>query len=392
MKKSLLIALGSASFFGLSAQKFVSTTPSNKIAVVEEFTGKTCGYCPDGHKRVDELIAANPGKVIGINVHAGSYASGTPNYRCSLSTSADYGQSLYQYTGVNLTGFPAGTVNRTLFSGHSQNTSNPGTAMSRGSFATTAAMVFAESSPVNVALKANYDIVKKLLYVQVEVYYTATEANATNKITVGLMQDNIWGPQSSGSTYPAKWDASKPVGSQYRHMKMLRAIITDSQWGDDINTTTTGSLFSKTYVYSMPDKIGDVDVDPTELSVYAVIAQNEQIILTGTKEHVVVSQGELDPTNPENVLSVNNAGLETGTGLFPNPATENTFISINASVSEVAQVKIVNIAGMEVSSFETEINAGNNQVKVDLSNLGSGYYFVELGRNGNVERLPLIVK
>jgi len=32
--------------FTLHAQTFVSTTPSNKNVIFEEFTGKNCGYCP----------------------------------------------------------------------------------------------------------------------------------------------------------------------------------------------------------------------------------------------------------------------------------------------------------------------------------------------------------
>ena len=36
------------------AQTIVSTTPENKNAILEEFTGIYCVYCPDGH-----LIANN---------------------------------------------------------------------------------------------------------------------------------------------------------------------------------------------------------------------------------------------------------------------------------------------------------------------------------------------
>ena len=48
MKKNLLIILIALPFFAIS-QTFVSTTPENKNVILEEFTGITCVYCPDGH-------------------------------------------------------------------------------------------------------------------------------------------------------------------------------------------------------------------------------------------------------------------------------------------------------------------------------------------------------
>ncbi|MBR4803636.1 MAG: hypothetical protein IK032_03260, partial [Bacteroidales bacterium] len=77
MKKNILII---AMFvFGTMAyaQTFVSTTPSTKKVLIEEFTGINCGWCPDGHRIVNELMAAHPGSVFGINIHAGGYAANT---------------------------------------------------------------------------------------------------------------------------------------------------------------------------------------------------------------------------------------------------------------------------------------------------------------------------
>ena len=32
-----------------SAQTLVNTTPENRTALLEDFTGINCGYCPEGH-------------------------------------------------------------------------------------------------------------------------------------------------------------------------------------------------------------------------------------------------------------------------------------------------------------------------------------------------------
>ena len=109
MKKILLIlALVSVAFFAYS-QTFVSTTPANKNVILEEYTGMNCPYCPDGHKIAQELMAANPDRLFAINIHQGSFANGTPNYK------TQWGDALANQTG--LTGYPSGTINRHVFSG-----------------------------------------------------------------------------------------------------------------------------------------------------------------------------------------------------------------------------------------------------------------------------------
>ena len=74
MKKNLLIILIALPFFAIS-QTFVSTTPENKNVILEEFTGITCVYCPDGHRIAQDLHDANPNDVFLINIHTGGYAS-----------------------------------------------------------------------------------------------------------------------------------------------------------------------------------------------------------------------------------------------------------------------------------------------------------------------------
>ena len=48
MKRILLFTLTIGTLIA-SAQTFVSTTPENKNVILEEFTGISCGFCPDGH-------------------------------------------------------------------------------------------------------------------------------------------------------------------------------------------------------------------------------------------------------------------------------------------------------------------------------------------------------
>ena len=113
--KKLLILL-SFLYINLNAQTLVDTLLHNKNVVLEEFTGIHCGYCPDGHVIAQSIHAAYPQRTSLINVHTGGYANpsvGEPDFRTV------FGSSLSSQS--NVSGYPAGTINRHLFFNLSQN-------------------------------------------------------------------------------------------------------------------------------------------------------------------------------------------------------------------------------------------------------------------------------
>ena len=54
-----------AATFTMNAQQYVSTEPANRNVILEEFTGRGCGYCTDGHRIANQIMANNPGKSVG---------------------------------------------------------------------------------------------------------------------------------------------------------------------------------------------------------------------------------------------------------------------------------------------------------------------------------------
>ena len=246
-------------------QPFVSKTASNKNVIIEEFTGVNCGYCPDGHRIVNELMAANPNRVWGINIHTGQYA---------VRYSTTWGSALAAQTG--LTGYPSGTVNRHIFSGTK-------TALNRGTWSAAANQIMAEPAPVNVAARCTINRSTRVMTVEVEAYYTSTSNVGKNYLNVAVLQNNILGPQNGGSSY----NPTQMEGSQYRHMHMLRDLLS-GQWGDDITTTSAGSLFSKKYTYTVPATIADEAMVLDDLEVVVFITESHQEILNGCKASIVL--------------------------------------------------------------------------------------------------------
>ena len=322
----LLVACYSATLF---AQCFVSTTPSNKNVILEEYTGTNCQYCPDGHKIADNIAKNNPGRAWSINIHQGGFSGNNPQYK------TDWANPLAAQYNVNNFGYPCGTVNR-------------GTSvLGRGSWTSASNQILSQPSPVNVAAKGYINTSNRKLILVVEVYYTGNAAETTNKLNVAMLQNNIMGPQSGGSTYyPEMW-----IGGQYKHNHMLRDLIT-GQWGIDIPTTTAGSFWTHTFEYNIPEYIayyGSTANTPlvvlADLEFLVFVAENQKTILSGTK-------AELEFTPPT---------LYTVTG----SAGANGTISPEGAKSYVATT-------CALYTFTPEQNYIVDKVYVDAAEVGTG--------------------
>ena len=375
MKKLLLsITICALAVFGLYAQneQFVPTTPSNKNVVLEEYTGINCGFCPDGHRIANQIASAHPGRVFVINVHAGSYAANT--------YTTQFGNALANQTGLD--GYPSGTVNRHVFSGSV-------TAMGRGDWTSASNTILNQSSPVNIAARGTLDWTTRELNITVQLYYTANEANSTNKLNVAILQDNVIGSQSGASYNP-----SQQVGNQYRHMHMLRHLIT-GQWGEEINTTTAGSFVEKTYSYTIPDNLGSpnaIAAKLEDLQFVAFVAQGQQEILTGCEVEIEninmpTLSARVDGVNNVEILdcstdarvntTVTNIGSDPITSLtlqysvangtpmtydwtgniasLANETIELPTLTINTNTNQVVKVKVVNANGQAFESNEVSL-------------------------------------
>ncbi|MFA6951063.1 MAG: Omp28-related outer membrane protein [Lentimicrobiaceae bacterium] len=264
MRKIFTLLVLSVCFtFGLSAQVLVGTNPMHKNAILEEFTGIHCGYCPDGHAIAQSIIDNNPGRAFTIALHQGSFASpatGEPDYRTI------FGDPLANQTG--LTGYPSGTVNRHLFSGSA-------TALGRGAWSAACDQIMKEVSPVNIGISSQYEASTRQLTIQVELYYTSNAITTSNFINVALTQDSIYGPQTNGG-----------AGNNYRHMHMLRHMIT-GQWGDEVTTTTLGSIVSRTYTYTVPEAYNNIPAVVENMKVVAFVTKDHQEIYTGDQVNAI---------------------------------------------------------------------------------------------------------
>lgn len=271
MKRKMMLVGMMLTAFAASAQTFVSTQPGKRNALIEEYTGVNCQYCPLGHKATDQTVEAFPGRVFAINIHQGTFAS---------RFTTQWGNALAGQASIS--GYPSSTLSRHAFFGNSIHI-DPGQAYS------CAAEILEMDAPVNVAATVDIDPQSRLMVVKVEAYYTADANGGTNMLNVALVQDNVLYYQAGASSYYPE----NMVNGEYQHKHILRDLLT-GQWGDTIHQTTAGSFFTKEYAYVIPPQIGDLEVpDVDDLSVVVFVCEGRKEVLnaceairTGDKAYI----------------------------------------------------------------------------------------------------------
>ena len=323
MKKfTFLMCAVFACLLQVNAQQFVSTDPQNRNAVIEEFTGRNCGYCPDGHVIANQIVHSNPGRVWAVNIHAGGYApTSYPNFNTGVSTTI--------CNGFQVTGFPAGVVNRSTAQ-----------AQGRGSWQSLTNQQLQQAAECNVAGQVVINPVTRLAKITVEVYYTANSASANNYLTIVMLQDSIWGSQSGGSSNPDQY-----VNGQYCHMHILRDAIT-ADWGDEIAPTTAGTLITKEYVYEIPASIGSpngVEVDLENILFLAYVEEKQQ----GATYRPILNVNELTMTQ----------GTEEA--IYPIISNVAAASGISCSTTRTLKLDLVNGGLDELTSLKYQVKVGN---------------------------------
>lgn len=387
MKKDLFTVLLASATGSIFAQLPVSTAPQNKKVVLEEFTGIYCGYCPDGHSIANSIYNADPANVVLINIHSGGYANvatGEPDLKTPEGTAID------GMPGMGITGYPAGTVNRTVLSGSSM-------AGSRGSWTGWANTIKAQSAYCNVALQGTLNATTRVLTVNAEVYYTANSPATTNSLSIVLLEDDVLGPQHNYGN-PLYNASNYNVDASYNHNHVLRKALTPT-FGLTIPTTTTGTTFTTSVSYTVPATYGaSGKTNPCvlgNLTLAAFVTETKSVTINGNHGPITITNiantldagvgslnadaevciGNLSPsymvlTNAGStaitsaVLSYSATGGATQTFNFAGniPALTHTVIGIPSYSFAAAATNTLNIAITSVNGGSADPVTANNTV------------------------------
>ncbi|MGB1294816.1 MAG: Omp28-related outer membrane protein [Flavobacteriales bacterium] len=253
------------------AQLPVSTEPQLRNVILEEFTGIYCSFCPDGHRIANELVDSNPNRVFPINIHTGTFAApnsfGDPDFRTIFGDSIGY--------LCNVGSYPSAIINRSLLPG--LGSGNP-TVVDRNSWGYALNPMLLDTSYVNIAMEATVNVITRKLDIEVEMFFTGTAPSDVN-FNIALLQNNISGPQVNGLHFNPDQVA---FDGSYLHQHALRHLIT-GQWGEVIDTTSVGTLITRTYSYTVPANYNSIDCSLGDIELVGFIADGKKNIVTGAK-------------------------------------------------------------------------------------------------------------
>lgn len=70
------------------------------------------------------------------------------------------------------------------------------------------------------------------------------------------------------------------------------------------------------------------------------------------------------------------------TELYPNPVEDFSHLAYNSSCDKNIKMKVFDIRGQVILEKDEQVKRGNNDIRLDLSNLSKGIYFLQLGDAG----------
>ncbi len=194
----------------------ITTCQTNRVVLVEEFTGIKCVNCPTGSEKLKQISEQNVGKVIVIGVHAGFFAQNVNGFDLR---SAD-GQSLEQFLGP-VQGYPAATINRKTFEGESQ------LPLGQSQWAGLISDEICQPPIAELAINSTYNSSDSMASIIVDIskgQFFNEQLQHDLAVTILITESNIIGYQTipSGTDY------------NYVHKHVLRDILSTDFKGDII--------------------------------------------------------------------------------------------------------------------------------------------------------------
>lgn len=438
MKTKLLLLVFSLISVMLYSQDYVSTEPQNKNAIIEEFTGVRCGYCPQGHQILHDILETYPDQAFAVGYHPSNSSFCVPHNSTDPDFRRDFPNAFFNtsYCGTNPF-MPGAFVQRKKWTSNER-------LRSRGSWMSHTQQVIAEPSPLNVGLTSSYDIFNDEIQITAEFYFTETVENDLT-FYVLMSENGLVAQQSSG-------------GTNYVHYHVFREAFTN-QWGNPIANTNTGDY--KKFQYTFNNDETGYNLMSCELIAFVYDTDNEVVIsgigadvgestyvkpeagfsgqdtIVPIEESVkFIDESSFAPTdfewffeggdpetsnerNPEvtynepgiydvQLIVENPAGSDTllredyievydpvgirnaempEINIYPNPSNDVVNIKLN-TLNDIKDIVIFNISGEEIVRIVPE----SLNTAVDLIDYSKGVYFVQMNTQLGVETEKLIIK
>jgi hypothetical protein len=361
---------------------------ASKKALLEEGTGGWCGFCPDGHIAMRDILKNNK-NVIGAVHHNGD---------SMVTAEGNIINTAYAF------GYPYGMLDRTMFSDQTE------VAIDRSIWKDYIVQQLNASTPLGVTISRTYNPATREISITANVK-AEDYLSGDIRLNIFICEDKVRGTDiKSNYTQHSYYshEMQSPAGGEghelypepeyfvgYFHNHCVRAVLTGA-WGDSTvipATVTPNQTFSKVYNYTLPEVINvgytDASINTKFQSTETGPARNkaDDTYIVAFLSYYNTSKLERQVLNAEEMyiteVAVKETAEKAGTEIFPNPAYGITTVKFTASGYTKADIQIYNALGMLVQTIKSgEFAPGEHYVVFDADKLSQGMYYVSIRADG----------
>jgi len=220
-------------------EKFQTDKDTGKVKrniLLEDFTGHTCGNCPEAAAVTEQLVDLYGDQIIPVAVHVGFFADPAGSkYSANYKTTA--GSELAAHYGIGDV-LPKGMINRMDFDGK--------TVLDHGDWLSKVSSLIAQEAELTLSQSASFNASSRELSIDISFRFVQ-KVQEELKYVVYLLEDSLNSPQKNYAI---------PEGEilNYYHRHVLRTSL-NGTWGEVLgagNEFTVGQILSQSKTYTIP--------------------------------------------------------------------------------------------------------------------------------------------
>lgn len=397
---------GQADQFNSNDTIFGSITISSAIAdkkiLMEEFTGATYGWSPDGQTKlftIDTALAFS--NVIVASLHDNDNMAITTGTTLSAAYS---------------NGFPSAMIDRYYFPSYGK------LAFDRLNWNTYLTQRQAMLVPATVTITAvSYNPITRQISATVSSTFVG-DVKGDYRLNLYVKENNVYGPvndmtDNNWNQHSYSYNISSSpyyqVGSvlsatsnpttylmnanEYKHQYVVDEIIDGAKGAGGIiptNGSTIGQTYSKTYTYTLPIPLsGEFRYNAQNIYLIGTLFENNTVYTPNSE--VILNAVEVKlTTDPESTVGiVDLTKSDVQLNLFPNPTSDVCTLTYSLQERQNVKVSVFNTLGELVYLESLNASVGINNQLLSIGSLSQGNYTVKVDfKNGTVTKKLTIIK
>ncbi len=212
----------------------VTPSGSDRIVLIEEFTGVQCVNCPLGSEQIEALLESHGDNLVAVSIHAGSFSHPYPDSQHDFRT--EEGTSLETMLGPPI-GYPIAAINRKVFPDELE------IMLGKNKWAGYIEQEKAIQTKVNIDLDKNFDADTRQLDITAKLSFVET-ITAPLRLTVMLVENGVKDLQLTpeGKDY------------EYTHKHILRDMMTNFDGNDYTGGSNEGDTGEQSFGMVIPQE------------------------------------------------------------------------------------------------------------------------------------------